>query len=348
MPSLPQATDAPQPSGLPAKIEAQRRLDALAKPMGSLGRLERLAVRLAETQNRLDPRTGPRRLVLFAGDHGVVAEGIGPWPSDVTAAMVRTILDGQACSSALARTFGAEIVVVDAGSKTAEPLRHAGYRDWRAGRGTRNLAREPAMTADEFRQAWRTGERAAEEAVHAGTAVMALGEMGIGNTTPAACLAALLTGSPAAAVVGPGAGTVPGGLERKIALVEQAVARVRLADDPVAAMAAVAGFEIVALAGCIAAGARWGVTVVLDGFIVAAAALVARTLEPNALCTAIAAHRGSEPGHAGVLEHLGLQPFLEWDLRLGEGTGALLLLPLLDAAAALLTEVATLAAVVGR
>lgn len=338
--------DTPPPS---ISTLARARLDALAKPIGSLGRLEHLAARLAETQGRLQPETRPRRLILFAGDHGVLAENISPWPAEITAAMIRLIVEGKACSSALARSTGADIVVVDVGSKTNESFNHSFHRDWRVARGTRNLAREPAMSVDEFSAAWSAGARAAAEAAHDGVKVIALGEMGIGNTTPASCLTALLTGRAAADVVGPGAGVVEKGLQRKVAVVEEAVRRARaaMATDPNGAMAAVAGFEIVALAGCIAECARRGLTVVLDGFIVTAAALVARAIKPGGLATAIAAHCGAEPGHRIALDHLGLTPYLEWDLRLGEGTGALLLLPLLDAAAALLTDVATLAEVAG-
>lgn len=323
---------------------AQERLDALAKPAGSLGRLEHLARRLAETKGSLRPTTKPRRLIVFAGDHGVVAEGIGPWPSEITAAMIRLILDGRASSSALARSVGADVVVVDVGSKMTEAPTHHAYRDWRVAHGTRNLAQEPAMSVAEFRQAWDAGQRAADEAARDGITVIALGEMGIGNTTSASCLTSLLTGHSAVEVVGPGAGLAPDGLQRKVAVVAAAVTRARQAreTDQIRMIADIAGFEIAALAGCIAGAASRGITVVLDGFIVTAAALVARTLEPAALSTAIAAHCGSEPGHRLALDHLSLMPYLEWDLRLGEGTGALLLLPMLDAAAALLTEVATI------
>jgi nicotinate-nucleotide--dimethylbenzimidazole phosphoribosyltransferase len=317
--------------------QARARLDALAKPPGSLGRLELLAVRLAVTQGRLDPRTRPRSLLIFAGDHGVVAEGVGLWPDSVTAAMMRLMLQGRAAGTALARQAGAGVVLVDAGSK-AEALHGARYRDWRVARGTANLARGPAMDPSQLEAAWAVGARAAAES---GAAVLALGEMGIGNTTSAACLTALLAGVPAAQVVGPGAGATEASLARKRAVVEAAVGRARALPRR-EAVAALAGFEIASLAGCIAEAARRGITVVLDGFIVGAAALMAESLEPGATRTAIAAHRSAEPGHDAVLAALGLEPFLDWEMRLGEGSGAALLLPLLDAAAALLTEVATL------
>ncbi|MDB5414721.1 MAG: nicotinate-nucleotide--dimethylbenzimidazole phosphoribosyltransferase [Rubritepida sp.] len=325
---------------------ARARLDSLAKPPGSLGRLERLAIRLAETQGRIDPVTTPRRLIVFAGDHGVVAEGVGLWPDSVTAAMMGLMLQGRAGSAALSRAMGADMMLVDAGSK-ASGLAGAIYRDWRVARGSANLAQGPAMTSLEFEAALACGARAAVEAAQDGIRVLALGEMGIGNTTPAACLAALLTGASVEAVVGTGAGATAETLARKHAVIAEAVARARDLTDLRAAIASIAGFEIVAIAGCIAESARRGITVVLDGFIVGTGALIAQALDPEALRTAIAAHRSAEPGHALVLERLGLEPFLEWELRLGEGTGALLLLPLLDAAAALLRDVATLAEVTG-
>ena len=195
-----------------------------------------------------------------------------------------------------------------------------------------------------MKNALAIGVRAASKAAADGVAILAVGEMGIGNTTTAACLAALLTNSPTGAVVGPGAGATAESLARKREVVTAAVANARqlLAIDQHAAIAMIAGFEILAIAGCITEASRHGITVVLDGFVVGAGALVAQTLNSNALRTAIAAHRSSEPGHAVILAALGLHPFLEWDLRLGEGTGALLLIPMLDAAAALLRDVATL------
>jgi nicotinate-nucleotide--dimethylbenzimidazole phosphoribosyltransferase len=322
--------------------DPQARLDALAKPQGSLGKLERLAARLAATQGRLDPRTRPRRLVIFAGDHGVVAEGVGLWPAEVTGAMMRLMRAGRSSACALGGAAGAEFLLVDAGSKAEGIPPGPGFLDARVGRGTASFAHGPAMSVAEFDAAWALGARVARESAEAGFAVLALGEMGIGNTTAAAALGALLTGASVEALVGPGAGATPESLARKRAVVAAGLAHARRETDPRAAIAAICGFEIAALAGCIAEAARLRLTVVLDGLIVGAAALVAARLDPGALASAIAAHVGAEPGHVRMLEALGLEPFLDWGLRLGEGTGAALLLPLLDAAAALLTEVATL------
>jgi len=328
-------------------IDAQARLDALAKPQGSLGTLERLAVRLAVTQGRLDPRTRPRRLVIFAGDHGVVAEGVGLWPSAVTGAMMRLMRAGRSSASALGRVAGADFLLVDAGSCTEGLHPVPGFLDARIAQGTANFAQGPAMSVAQLDAAWALGQRIADDSAAAGYAVLALGEMGIGNTTAAAALGALLTGAAPEAMVGPGAGATPESLARKRAVVAAGVARARAETDVRAAIASLCGHEIAALAGCIAGAARHRMTVVLDGLIVTAAALVAARLSPGACDSAIAAHVGAEPGHALMLASLGLEPFLDWGLRLGEGSGAALLLPLLDAAAALLTEVATLQEVLG-
>jgi nicotinate-nucleotide--dimethylbenzimidazole phosphoribosyltransferase len=308
--------------------------------------LERLAERLAVTQGTLQPRTRPRRLLIFAGDHGVVAEGVGIWPSAVTAAMIGLVAEGRAASSALARASGTDLVLVDVGSlapRDAGPV----VLDRHVARGSANLAMEPALTAAQFEAAFQVGAEEARRAAADGCRIVAVGELGIGNTTPASCLISLLTRRDPDALVGPGAGATEATLARKRQVVAAAVARVRprLAVDPLAAMAEIGGYEIAALAGAITAAARAGVTVVLDGMVTLAAALIARQLDPGALNTAIAAHAGAEPGHGVALESLGLQGFIDWQLRLGEGTGALLLMPMLDAAAALLTDVAMLSEV---
>ena len=324
-------------------------LDSLAKPPGSLGKLEALAARLATTQNSLQPKTKPRQLLIFAGDHGVVEEGVGLWPSAVTSAMIGVIADGRASCSALAAAADTPVVLIDAGSQMLKQPASGIYRDARVAQGSANMAKGPALTAEQFWAAWMVGDETVKAAAKDGIKLIAVGEVGIGNTTAAAALIALIVQAEPGEVVGPGAGATPVTLARKTAVVAAAVERAiaMIEGDPVAAMASVAGFEIVAMAGAIAAAAQAGITVVLDGVVSAAAALVAASVDPAALDTAIAAHVGSEPAHAIALEKLGLEPFLDWQLRLGEGTGALLLLPMLDAAANLLTSVATLKEVAG-
>lgn len=320
-------------------------LDALAKPQRSLGKLEALAVRLALIQQRLDPQTKPRRIVLFAGDHGVVASGVSAWPSAVTGLMVATILAGRASSTALARAQDCDLRLVDAGVQSPPPGPFPDhFRSVPIAPGTDDLAVRPAMSADQFERALAIGAAEARAAIGAGYKVLIAGEMGIGNTTPAACLTALLTGAPAAAVVGRGAGAGDAVLVQKTRVVSEAVGRARgvLEHHPRLAIAAVAGFEIAAMAGFFAEGARLGATLLLDGYVATSAALIAEHLEPGTARAMIAAHRSAEPGHDFALAHLQLEPVLDWQMRLGEGTGALVALPLLDSAAALLRDVALL------
>jgi nicotinate-nucleotide--dimethylbenzimidazole phosphoribosyltransferase len=323
-------------------------LDALAKPRRSLGRLEAIAVRLAQTQQRIDPRTRPRRVVLFAGDHGCVRDGVSAWPSAVTGMMVGTILSGRATSNALAAANDCPLRLIDVGV-AGPPFAPAPafFRDVRVAQGTASLAQGPAMTVAQFQGAWRVGEEEADRAVDEGAVVLIAGEMGIGNTTPAAALTALLTGITAADAVGRGAGADDATVAIKAGIVAGAVERVRsmLADEPIAAIAAVAGYEIAAMAGFFARGARRGVTLLLDGYVATAAALMAERLSPGSAAAMIAGHRSAEPGHGAALAHLELEPLLDWGMRLGEGSGALVALPLLDAAAALLSDVTRLDAI---
>jgi nicotinate-nucleotide--dimethylbenzimidazole phosphoribosyltransferase len=320
-------------------------LDALAKPRRSLGRLEELAVRLATIQQRHDPATRPRRIVLFAGDHGVVADGVSAWPSEVTGLMVGTILAGRATSSALAAAHGCDLRLVDVGGMaplpdTAPPF----FRDGRVVPGTHSLAHGPAMTVAQFDAAWAVGAGEAERAVAEGHRLLIAGEMGIGNTTPAACLTALLTGASPEGATGPGAGAGDEMVAAKACIVATATARAAaiLPDDPRAAIAGVCGYEIAAMAGFFARGAALGATLLLDGYVATAGALIAERLAPGTARALIAGHRSAEPGHQAALDALGLEPLLDWGMRLGEGTGALVALPLVDAAAALLTGVARL------
>ncbi|WP_112382588.1 nicotinate-nucleotide--dimethylbenzimidazole phosphoribosyltransferase [Sphingomonas carotinifaciens] len=333
-----------------AEAEVRAHLDALAKPRGAMGRLEDVAVRLALSQGRIDPETRPRQLVLFAGDHGCVDDGVSAWSSAVTGVMVGAILGGRATSNALAAAQDCALRLVDvgvAGPRTTDAP--AFFRDARVGDGTASLARGPAMSVDAFEAAWAVGAEEARRAVGGGAAVLIAGEMGIGNTTPAACVTALITGIEADAAVGRGAGADDAVMAVKRAVVAGAVARARGEGDARAAIAGICGYEIAAMAGFYAEGARAGVTLLIDGYVATAAALVAERLAPGTARAMIAAHRSAEPGHAAALAALGLAPMLEWDMRLGEGSGALVALPLLDSAAALLRDVARLDAIgVGR
>jgi nicotinate-nucleotide--dimethylbenzimidazole phosphoribosyltransferase len=323
-------------------------LDALAKPRRSLGRLEEIAVALALTQGRIDPRTRPRRVVLFAGDHGCVADGVSAWPSAVTGMMVGTILAGAATSNALAAANDCPLRLVDVGVAGPRPVDPpAFFRDARIGDGSASLAHGPALTRAQFDAAWQVGVDEADRAVAEGATLLIAGEMGIGNTTPAACLTALLTGLAGDAAVGRGAGADDATRATKARVVKAAVARAAplLAEDPTTAIASVCGYEIAAMAGFYARGGALGCTLLLDGYVATAAALIAERLAPSTVRSMIAGHRSAEPGHAAALAALGLVPILEWEMRLGEASGALVALPLLDAAAALLTDVARLDAI---
>lgn len=325
-------------------------LDALAKPQGSLGKLERVAARLALTRQSLSPETRPRRIVLFAGDHGVVNSGVSAWPSAVTTAMMATIANGWACSNALAHAADCDLRLVDMGSIAPLLQPHPPFiAEQRIAAGTADLAHGPAMTVAQFDAAWQAGADEARLAVRQGFQILLAGEMGIGNTTPAACLTMLLTGTDAAIATGRGAGADDAMRALKQVIVDSAVVREkdRFGSDPKAAIAALCGFEIAAMAGFYAAAAHSKATILLDGYVTTAAALIAERLAPGTAAQMIAAHLSAEPGHRTALDALGLEPMLEWEMRLGEGTGALTALPLLDAAAALLSEVAMLAEVIG-
>jgi nicotinate-nucleotide--dimethylbenzimidazole phosphoribosyltransferase len=250
--------------------------------------------------------------------------------------------------SALAVAHACDLELIDAGAAFPPQGAAAPAPELLAG-GTRSLVHGPAMTANQFAAAWALGEAAAQRAADDGMALMLLGEMGIGNTTPTACLTMLLVGAEGDIATGRGAGADDDVLARKRAIVTAAAERAAmlLADDPQAAIAEVAGFEVIAMAGCFAEAARRGITLLLDGYVATASALVAEQLCPGTASMMIAAHRSAEPGHGAALAALGLAPLLEWEMRLGEGSGALVALPLLDSAAALIGKVALLSEVTG-
>jgi len=324
------------------------RLDSLTKPRGSLGRLEDLAVRLCSIQDTLDPRTKPRRLVVFAGDHGAVASGVSAWPPDVTRAVLDLSAEGRSACAVLARSVECELELVDVASANPPPS-GGPVRVVDLARGTRDMAHEPAMTGGEWRAAFDVGVARAQQAHRDGIRVAIAGDVGIGNTTAAAALVALCLERDPADLVGLGAGADEDQLARKLRVVRAGLARARaIRSDPESAFGSVGGFEIAGMAGFQAECAALGVVVVLDGAIAGAAALCAERSRPGTQRALIAAHRSAEPSHALVLDALGLEPFLEWNMRLGEGTGALLLLPLLDAASAMIREMATFADLTDR
>jgi nicotinate-nucleotide--dimethylbenzimidazole phosphoribosyltransferase len=335
------AVAAVRPLDEAAMAEARARQDRLTKPRGALGRLEELSIHLAGIAGVCPPPVPvPAAVAVFAADHGVVAEGVTPWPQEVTAQMVANLVAGGAAINVLARAAGASVMVVDVGVATPLPPScegAPGFLSLPLGPGTANLVEEPAMSLSMCRAALDLGAKLAQQLAGYGSRALVTGEMGIGNTTAAAALVAALTGRPAAEVTGRGTGIDEAGLTRKTAIVERALARhlAAMAAGPLETLAALGGYEIAALAGFVVGGAASGVPVLVDGLIADAALLVAERLIPGVASRCIAGHRSVEPGASAVLEELDL------DLRLGEGTGACLALPVVVAAARLLAEMAT-------
>jgi nicotinate-nucleotide--dimethylbenzimidazole phosphoribosyltransferase len=323
-----------------AAAAARVELDRKTKPRGSLGRLEELGITLAAIRGQVVPEPLRPVVVVVAADHGVTAEGVSAYPQQVTRQMLATFAAGGAAICVLARVAAAQLVVADAG--VVEPIVDAAIRDLRLGAGTANAVRGPAMSREQATAAVQRGADLATELAAGGGTLLALGEMGIGNTTSAAAVVASVLGRDPACVCGSGTGLDEGGVARKVAVVAKMLARNEpQRDDPLGVLAAVGGFEIGVLAGIVLGGAAAGSVILLDGYITAAAALLAVRLAPVAAGYLVAAHRSPEPGHRIVLEELGLEPLLDLGLRLGEGTGAALALPIVAAARALLAEMAT-------
>ncbi len=323
-----------------AQREARARQAILTKPAGALGQLEALSIRLAGMTGRLDWLPRRRAVVVCAGDHGVVAQGVSAYPQIVTQQMVLNFLRGGAAINVLARQMGARVTIVDAG--VAEDLDdHPDLVRGKIARGTADFTAGPAMTPAQAEQSVRLGLEALERECARGLDLLAVGEMGIGNTTVASAIIAAITGRPPAEVTGRGTGVDDAQLRRKIAVVERALLVNAPADRDT--LAKVGGFEIGAMAGLMLGAAARRVPVLIDGLISTAAALVAAQLQPAVSGYLIAGHRSVEPGHVVALEALGLSPLLDLDMRLGEGTGAALAMPLVEAAMRTLQEMATFA-----
>ncbi|MBX3011433.1 MAG: nicotinate-nucleotide--dimethylbenzimidazole phosphoribosyltransferase [Caldilineaceae bacterium] len=313
----------------------------LTKPTNALGRLEKLSARLAGITGAMAPSLRPRTVIVCAGDHGVTLEGVSAYPSEVTKQMVYNFLAGGAAINVLARQFDVNVIVLDVGVSGELPA-HPRLRARKVRHGTANLAQGPAMSRREAVAAIEAGIRVAQEEIAAGSHLLLTGDMGIGNTTPSAAIAAVFTGLPVSQVTGMGTGVGLEGWRRKCAVIESALA-LHLPDpqDPIDVLSKVGGLEIGAIAGVIIAGAAARVPVVIDGVISTAGATLAVALCPAAKSFIIAGHRGVEPGHTALLDYLDLTPVLNLDLALGEGTGAVLALPILEAAVTTLNEMAT-------
>ena len=327
------------------RARATERLAGLATPAGALGRLGELSVWVAATQGAVPPEPLDRvRAVIFAGDHGVADHGVSAYPKAVTPAMVRTFLAGRAGVSVLAAQHGVTMRVLDIGVDDDLEDVDPAVQEFKIRRGSGAIHLEDAMTADETRQAVEAGAVVAVEEIAAGAQLLVSGDMGIGNTTPAAALIAASLGMPAAEVTGRGTGIDETALAQKIDIVQAALDRAGdRVDDPVDTLTALGSPDIAAAAGFMAAAASAGVPVLLDGLISVASALMAERIAPGSHAWFAAGHRSTEPAQSLALEKLGLEPVLDLGMRLGEGSGAVAAVPIVRSAALLLRDVALLA-----
>ena len=326
-----------------AMAEARTRQDTLTKPQGSLGRLEELSVQLAGIQGKLIPQINHKAIITMAADHGVVAEGVGNWPQEVTAQMVENFLKGGAGINVIARQIGARIIIVDMGV-AGELAVSTQLTSRKIAPGTRNISLGPAMTDSEAVRAVETGIEVVSAEVAKGLDIVGTGDMGIGNTTASSAICAVFTGQPVADVTGRGTGITDEQLVHKVEVINKALA-VNRPDpkQPLEVLAKVGGFEIGGLAGVMLGAAAHRVAVVIDGFISGAAALIAAALSPQLKSYLVAAHVSAEAGHRLMLKHLDLEPLVDLGMRLGEGTGAALGMFLCETAARILAEMSTFA-----
>ncbi|NLM51214.1 MAG: nicotinate-nucleotide--dimethylbenzimidazole phosphoribosyltransferase [Firmicutes bacterium] len=323
--------------------EAQNYLDSLTKPIGSLGVLEEIARKIAGITGEVKPKCPKKASILMAGDHGVVAEGVSAYPQEVTPQMVLNFLAGGAAMNVLSRHAGAELIVVDIGVAADLPdnpillKRKIAY-------GTANFTQGPAMTREQAVAALEVGIEVAEECIKKGVSLLGTGEMGIGNTTPSTAITAFYRQCDVKDVCGKGTGLKDDLLGQKIKAVEKAIAvNQPQRNDAIDVLAKLGGLEIAGMAGVMLAAAANRIPVLIDGFISSAAALIASHLHPHAVDYMLASHLSEEPGHAIALEMLGIKPFLRMNMRLGEGTGAALAMPIVDAALKIMHEMSTFA-----
>lgn len=340
--SLDRILKAIRPLDSSAAASAQSRQDNLTKPAGSLGRLEELSIQIAGIRGVAIPALEHKAIITMAADHGVVAEGVSLYPQDVTGQMVLNFLHGGAAINVLAGHIGARVIVVDMGVK--EHLSLPGLLCRKIDSGTRNMAREAAMTHQQALDSLEAGIEIVQDEAGKGLDIIGTGDMGIGNTTASSAIFAAISGQSAAGVTGRGTGVDNEQLARKVSVIEKALS-VNHPDpkDPIDVLAKVGGFEIGGLAGVILAGAARRIPVVIDGFISGAAALIATGLSPQVKDYLIASHVSAEAGHRFILDYLGLKPLLNLDMRLGEGTGAALGISLAEAAVRILSQMATFA-----
>lgn len=331
-----------QPLDQAAMQAARERQSQLTKPSGSLGRLEELSIQLAGIQRKPDPVIKEKVVIVMAGDHGVVAEGVSAYPQEVTPQMVLNFLNGGAAINVLTRHVGARVVVVDMGMADKGKVVSPQLIQRRVGSGTANLAQGPAMRREQAEESIQHGIDIALEEISKGADILGAGDMGIGNTTSSAAIAACILGHTPEDIVGRGTGVDDAGMARKVSAIKRGLkVNKPKPEDGMDVLAKVGGFEIGGLAGVMLGAASKGVPVMVDGFISTAAALIAVTLAPVCRQYLISAHRSQEKGHMMMLTWLGLKPLLDLDLRLGEGTGAALGISMVEAACKVLNEMAT-------
>lgn len=342
MTSLPRLPGLPEvePLDHTLRAELQHIIDTKTKPPGSLGRLETLARQMGLIQRTTHPAVTRPAMIVFAGDHGVAHEGVSPYPQAVTAQMVANFLAGGAAINALSRVSGLELEVVNAGIATPLPSTE-GLVDIPVAAGTRNFAHEPAMSRDQALAAMQAGAARVRHHAALGTNVIGFGEMGIANTSAAACLMSRLCGVPIDECVGRGTGLDNAGLAKKRNVLASALAHHPVSPDPLDVLATFGGFEIAMMAGAYLAAAEARMTILVDGFIASSALLVADAFAPSVREYCVFAHASNEAGHRRMLDHFGALPLLSLDMRLGEGTGAALAVPLLRAAVAFVNEMAS-------
>lgn len=324
--------------------QIQAKLDQLTKPQGSLGQLEHIALQVALNQRTLTPDVSQALVCICAADHGLAESGVSAFPQAVTRQMVLNFLNGGAAINVFSRQAGADFELLDCGIKepVVPPANSAAtLLNYRIASGTENCLHAEAMTAEQFRQALHYGEERVGHWLQSGYQLIALGEMGIGNTSSAALLMSALTGQPIEQCVGRGTGHDDAGLARKLDILTQARARLDASASPEQIGACFGGFEIVTLAGMIMAAQGTPLTLIVDGFIVTAAALLAEALQPGCCESVLFAHEGDEQAHASLLDHLNADPILKLNLRLGEGSGAALVIPIVRSAVAMLNEMAS-------
>ena len=313
----------------------------LTKPRGSLGRLEELSVRIAGITGKVMPNIEQKAIVTMAGDHGVIVEGVTAYPQEVTAQMVYNFLRGGAAINVFARHIDARVVVVDMGVAANLEL-HPLLVSRKIAFGTRNMAKEPAMSREQALQAIVSGIEVVNDEIAKGLDIVGVGDMGIGNTTPSSAICAAITGESVARVTGKGVGISDEQLASKVTVIETALALNKPdPDDAIDVLSKVGGFEIGGITGVILGAAAQRIPAVIDGFIAGAAALIATGLCPRAKDYLIAAHASAEAGHRVILDYLGSKPILDLEMRLGEGTGAALAISIIEAAVKALAEMAT-------